>query len=158
MENIVCVTPFSAAFISHPLRGNRTNTQKHLKWSPPYWWKQETEPQMTSQISFSLGVLRGAIGYSSPSSPADQYAESGHYAAFLKSVHNRYVIIFHLLAVFNTLIIISPPWAERKRLPPPYQNLIFFQRTSLSSCGGMCPWLFFCFFPLKCVNILSYPS
>lgn len=143
MENIVCVTPFSAAFISHPLRGNRTNTQKHLKWSPPVLMetRNRTSDDFTNLIL--TGGPTGATDYSSPSSPADQYAESGHYAAFLKSVHNRYVIIFHLLAVFNTLIIISPPWAERKRLPPPYHNLIFFQRTSLSSCGGMCPWLFF---------------
>lgn len=55
------------------------------------------------------GGPTGATGYSTPSSPADQYVESGHYAAFLRSVHNQYVIIFHLLAVFNTLIIISPP-------------------------------------------------
>lgn len=64
------------------------------------------------------GGPAGVTGDSSPSPPADQYAESGHYTAFsffffLKRVHNRYVIIFHLLALLNTLIIIPPPSLHR---------------------------------------------
>lgn len=46
----------------HIHSGETEQTHKNI-WNgappPQYWWKQETEPQMTSQISFSLGVLRG---------------------------------------------------------------------------------------------------
>lgn len=72
------------------------------------------EPQMTSQISFSLGVL--GEGLTTPPTALHPINTRNHAITllflpsplFLKRVHNRYVIIFHLLALFNTLITISP--------------------------------------------------
>lgn len=38
----------------------------------------------------------------------DQYQESGYYAPLKCCLWDRYVIIFHLLAIFNSLIIVFP--------------------------------------------------
>lgn len=150
-------------------RGKHKDTHRHLKWSSLHWWKQEMEPQMTSQISFSLGVLQEWLATPPPAlQPINTRNQAitlfffplTHRPLFFlnkKSVHNRYVIIFHLLALFNTLITISPAWAERKLLPPLNMNLFYFRwgvRTSLNSCEGKCPCLF-SIPPLKSVWLLS---
>lgn len=83
----------------------------------PYGEKQETEPQMASPISFSLGVLQGRLA--TPPRARSQINTRNQAITLLWKcyVHNRYVIIFHLLAVFNSLIIISLHWTGRKLFP-----------------------------------------
>lgn len=122
MENIVCVRPFQLH--SFHIRGGGGTKNTHLKWSP-YGAKQETEPQMASPISFSLGVLRGRLA--APPWACEQINTRNQAITLLwkRYVHNRYVIIFHLLAVFNTLIIISPPWTGRKLFPPQPESFFF---------------------------------
>lgn len=101
---------FSSIHFTSAHRGEKNN---HLIWSL-YGAKQETEPQMASPISFSLGVLQGRLA--TPPKACWQINTRNQAITLLwkRYVHNQYVIIFHLLAVFNTLIIISPHWTERK--------------------------------------------
>lgn len=83
---------------------------------------------MASPISFSLGVLQHRLA---TSTTAHRQIDTRNQAITLLWKHyvlNRYVIIFHLLAVFNTLIIISPDWTERKLFPFTFESflLLFF--------------------------------
>lgn len=158
---------FSVGFIPHPLVGNTKthidiwngarctdgNKKWNLRWlhkSHSHWGSCGSDWWLLPQpFSRSIHGIRPLHCFFSllPTAPF----------FYQKSVHNRYVIIFHLLALFNTLITISPAWAKRKLLPPLNMNLFYFRlcvRTSLNSCEGKCPCLF-SISPLKSVWLLS---
>lgn len=111
MENIVYVKLLR-------LHSSHIRLEKKKKKPPKNIGKQETERQMASPISFSLGVWRGETIGTPPSAGEQINTRDQAIMLFWKCcVHNRYVIIFHLLAVFNTLIIVSPYWTGRKLFP-----------------------------------------
>lgn len=167
MENIVCFTPFSVGFILHPPGG--LGSERHTETFEMELATLMETRNGTSDDFTNLILAGDPGGVTGDSSPALQPINTRNHAItllflfpllpfFLKRVHNRYVIIFHLLALFNTLITISPTWAERKLLPPPKHESHFSfwcgVRTSLNSCEGKCPCLF-SFSPLQSMWLLS---
>lgn len=133
-KHCMCQT-ISVVFISHPLRKDT-----HSKWSL-HGAKREAEPQMASPISFSLGVLQGRIA--APPQAHWKINTRNQAITFLWKcyVHNQYVIIFHLLAVFNTLIIISPHWTGRKLVPSQLQFFGLFWSTFTQSILAFQNWI-----------------
>lgn len=96
----MCQT-ISAAFISHPLR------KKHFEMKP-IWseTRNRTSDGFTNLIL--TGGLTGATSYSSLSSLADQYQESGHYAPFESATCTIDMLLFFICWLYLIPSLLFP--------------------------------------------------
>lgn len=156
---------FSAAFISHPLRGNGKKHTGTFEMGPAALMETRngTSDDFTNLIL--TGGPTGVTGDSSPSPPADQYVESGHYAAFSFFFSLSWnactidMLLFFICWLYLIPSLLFPLPEQRKPLPPlKHESYFYFcwgVRTSLNSCQAKCPWLFVLFFFLQSVRLLS---
>lgn len=87
----------------------RSGWKKTPIWNKgPYGVKQETEPQMASPISCSLGVLQGRLATSPLSPLADQYQESGHYTPFESATCTINMLLFFICWLYLIPSLLFP--------------------------------------------------